>query len=148
MFFSRLKRAFSGVDIIIHAAALKHVSTGEYDPIEMTKTNVDGTINVILAAIENNVNKIILLSTDKAVEPKNIYGMSKGLAEGLFMSANSYVGAGDSKFSVVRYGNVWNSRGGVIDIWNKQAPEGEIFITVPYATRFICNKDIMTVHIV
>jgi len=139
--FPRLKRAFSGVDIVIHAAALKHVSTGEYDPLEMVKTNIAGTSNVIEAAIECNVDKIILLSTDKAVDPLNLYGATKMVAEKLFITANAYVGAGDSKFSVVRYGNVWGSRGGVIDIWNKQAPEGEIFITTPYATRFIITLD-------
>jgi len=138
---NRLMRAFKEVDIIIHAAALKHVSTGEVDPIEMIMTNIVGTINVVEAAIENNVDKIILLSTDKAVEPLNLYGATKMTAEKLFMAANSYVGAGDSKFSVVRYGNVWGSRGGVIDIWNKQAPEGEIFITTPYATRFIITLE-------
>lgn len=137
----RLTRALSGVDIVIHAAALKHVSTGEYDPQEMVKTNVIGTQNVIDAAIDNNVDKIILLSSDKAVDPLNLYGATKMVAERLFLTANSYVGAGDSKFSVVRYGNVWSSRGGVIDLWNKQAPEGEIFITTPYATRFIITLD-------
>ena len=137
----RLMSAFKEVDIVIHAAALKHVSTGQYNPQEMVKTNILGTQNVIDAAIENNVNKILFISSDKAVEAKNLYGGSKFVAEGLFLTANSYVGAGDSKFSVVRYGNVWNSRGGVIDIWNKQAPKGEIFITKPYATRFIITLD-------
>jgi len=138
---SRLNRAFQGVDIVIHAAALKHVSTGEYDPLEMYKTNISGTSNVIEAAIDCNVDKIILLSTDKAVDPLNLYGATKMVAEKLFMTANAYVGAGDSKFSIVRYGNVWGSRGGVIDIWNSQAPKGEIFITKPYATRFIITLD-------
>ena len=137
----RLLRAFNGVDIIIHAAALKQVSTGLYNPLEMAKTNVMGTSNVIEAAIDNNVDKIILLSTDKAVEPKNLYGMCKGVAEGLFLSANAYVGAGDSKFSVVRYGNIWGSRGGVIDLWAREAPRGLINLTVPYATRFIIHLE-------
>ena len=137
----RLMQAFKEVDIVIHAAALKHVSTGQYNPQEMVKTNILGTQNVIDASIENNVNKIILLSSDKAVEAKNLYGGSKFIAEGLFLTANSYVGAGDSKFSVVRYGNVFGSRGSVIDLWNKQAPEGEIFVTVPYATRFIITLE-------
>ena len=137
----RLMSAFKEVDIVIHAAALKQVSTGQYNPQEMVKTNILGTQNVIDAAIENNVNKILFISSDKAVEAKNLYGGSKFVAEGLFLTANSYVGAGDSKFSVVRYGNVFGSRGGVIDLWNKQAPKGEIFLTVPTATRFIITLE-------
>lgn len=138
---TRLKLAFKEVDIVIHAAALKHVSTGEYNSNEMVKTNVVGTQNVIEAAIDCNVDKIILLSSDKAVSPLNFYGGTKKLAEGLFMSAQVYVGAGDSKFSVVRYGNVWNSRGGVIDLWAREAPQGTIYLTKPYATRFIITLE-------
>ena len=112
--FERLKLSFDNVDIVIHAAALKQVDTAEYNPLEFIKTNIDGTSNVIGAAIEKKVRNLILLSTDKASSPVNLYGATKLCADKLFVSANNYKGSKDIRFSVVRYGNVMGSRGSVI----------------------------------
>ena len=103
-----------GVDIVIHAAALKHVDIAEYNPMECIKTNINGAENVVKAALNENVSKIISLSTDKASDPINLYGASKLCSDKLFVSANNYVGEKNIKFSVVRYGNVMGSRGSVI----------------------------------
>lgn len=111
----RLHRAFAGVDIVIHAAALKQVTTLEYNPFEAVKTNIVGSQNVIEAAIDQGVEKVILISTDKAVHPSNLYGSTKLCAEKLFISGNSYAG-GKTRFSCVRYGNVIGSRGSVVDL--------------------------------
>ena len=112
--YNRLLFATKGVDILIHAAALKHVATAEYNPFEFIKTNVIGTQNVITAAIENNLEKVISLSTDKASSPINLYGATKLTADKLIVSANYYKGKIKTKFSVVRYGNVFGSRGSVV----------------------------------
>ncbi len=116
----RLVTAFEKVDFVIHAAALKQVPTAEYNPTEFIKTNVNGTSNVIEACIKNNVKKAILLSTDKASSPINLYGATKLCADKLFISSNNIKGKKDISFSVVRYGNVMNSRGSVLEIFKKQ----------------------------
>lgn len=133
---NRLYRAMNGVNIVIHTAALKQVPTCEYNPIEAIKTNVDGAINIIDAAIDNNVEKAITISTDKAVYPVNLYGATKLVAEKLFTQGNVYKGEEGTKFSCVRYGNVMGSRGSVIPIFQKQKKEGIITITDIGMTRF------------
>ncbi len=132
----RLHRAFSKVDIVVHAAALKIVPTAEYDPFEAVKTNVIGAENVINVAIDNNVSKVIALSTDKAANPINLYGATKLCAEKMFVAANNYTGDHRTKFSVVRYGNVLGSRGSVVPFFKKCAQEGRIPITDKRMTRF------------
>ncbi len=134
----RLKRAMNNVNIVIHAAAMKHVSASEYNPIEAIKTNIIGAENVINTSIDAGVKKIIALSTDKAANPLNLYGATKLCSDKLFVAANNIVGGGVSKFSVVRYGNVLGSRGSVVEIFrdiaknkNKNVP-----ITDPKMTRF------------
>ncbi len=133
---NRLYRAMNGVDIVIHAAALKHVPVCEYNPIEAMRTNTDGAVNVIDAAIDNGVEKVIAVSTDKAVHPVNLYGATKLVAEKLFIQANTYSGSRKTKFSVVRYGNVIGSSGSVIPLFKKQRDKGELTITDERMTRF------------
>jgi len=128
----RLQRAFNGVDIVVHAAALKQVSTLEYNPFEAVQTNILGSQNVIDAALDNEVAKVILISTDKASQPANLYGSTKLCAEKLFISGNAYSG-GNTKFSCVRYGNVIGSRGSVID---KLLRKESLNITNIEMTRF------------
>ena len=130
----RLRMAFRGVDIVIHAAALKHVPLGEITPTEFIKTNVIGAQNVMVAAIDAGVPKVVALSTDKAVAPVNLYGATKTCAEKLFIAANIYQ---ETMFTVVRYGNVAGSRGSVIPLFLEQARKGEISITDPRMTRFV-----------
>ena len=132
----RLYRAMNGVDIVVHAAALKQVPTCEYNPIEAVKTNINGAANVIDAAIDNNVEKMMALSTDKAVHPVNLYGATKLVAEKLFVQGNTYTGGRKTKFSCVRYGNVVGSRGSVIPIFQRQKNDGIITITDENMTRF------------
>ena len=132
----RLNRAMNGVDIVVHAAALKHVPICEYNPIEAVKTNIDGAINVIDAAIDNSVEKVMAISTDKAVHPVNLYGATKMVAEKLFMQANSYTGGRKTIFSCSRYGNVAGSSGSVIPLFSEQRKNGEITITDERMTRF------------
>lgn len=133
----RVRRATEGVDIIIHAAAMKQVPACEYNPIEAVKTNIEGAVNVINAALDNSVPRVIALSTDKAVSPVNIYGATKLAAERLFIQSNSYRGLKrDTRFSVVRYGNVMASRGSVIPLFKKQKEAGELTITDEHMTRF------------
>ena len=136
----RLELALTGIDTVIHAAALKIVPKGEYDPSEFMKTNVNGTNNVIHACIRMGVRKAILASTDKAVNPVNLYGSSKLMAEKLFIAGNALsgsIGGRGCKFSVVRYGNVVNSRGSVVPFWRGLAAKGEkLPITHPDMTRF------------
>lgn len=134
----RMRRAFKGVDYVIHAAALKQVPSCEYNPNEAIKTNIHGAMNVIEAALDSNVKKVVALSTDKAVNPVNLYGGTKLVSDKLFIAANSYVGASDLCFSVVRYGNVAGSRGSVIPFFNKiiQDGEQELPITDYQMTRF------------
>lgn len=137
----RVLMAFRGVDIVIHAAALKHVPSGESNPIEVIKTNVIGAQNVITAAIEAGVTKVVALSTDKACAPLNLYGASKFCAEKLFVASNQLSGEGGTRFSVVRYGNVAGSRGSVIPLFKKLAETGRIPITDPAMTRFFMTVE-------
>jgi len=132
----RLYRAASGVDIIVHAAALKHVPACEYNPIEAVRTNVEGSVNVIDAAIDNSVEKVMAISTDKAVHPVNLYGATKMVAEKLFIQGNAYTGGKKTRFSCIRYGNVIGSRGSVIPLFKEQRKNGLITITDDRMTRF------------
>jgi UDP-N-acetylglucosamine 4,6-dehydratase len=129
------------VDYVVHAAALKQVPACEYNPIEAVLTNVMGARNVIDAAIDSNVKKVIALSTDKAVNPINLYGATKLVAEKLFIQANSYSGYGPTKFSCVRYGNVVGSRGSVVPVFLKQRESGRITLTDQRMTRFWITLD-------
>ena len=132
----RLKRAFQGVDIVVHAAALKQVPACEYNPFEAVKTNVFGAQNVIDAAIDCGVKKVVTISTDKAVNPINIYGATKLCAEKLFVQSNSYAGTNGTRFTCVRYGNVVGSRGSVIPVFMQQRENGKITLTNEGMTRF------------
>lgn len=132
----RLYRAFSEVDIVVHAAALKQIPAAEYNPFEFVKTNVLGAQNIIEAAIDCGVKKVIALSTDKAANPINLYGATKLCSDKLFVAGNSYVGDQDTSFSVVRYGNVVGSRGSVIPFFLEQRTNGKLPITDPRMTRF------------
>ena len=131
----RLERAFLGVDYIIHAAAMKHVPAAEYNPTEAIKTNIDGARNIINVAADKGVKKVVALSTDKAVNPVNLYGATKLCSDKLFTAANAFTGAG-CRFSVVRYGNVLGSRGSVVPFFIKKKAEGVLPITDPRMTRF------------
>jgi UDP-N-acetylglucosamine 4,6-dehydratase len=139
----RLKLAFNGVDIVIHAAALKQISTAEYNPFEAIKTNIIGAQNIIEAALELNVKKIIALSTDKAVDPINLYGATKLAADKLFIAANNLVGKKKISFSVVRYGNVIGSRGSVIPFFRELIEKKEKYIPVTdkNMTRFFISLE-------
>jgi len=132
----RLYRAFDGVEIVVHAAALKQVPAAEYNPLEAVKTNVLGAANIIDAAIDKNVEKVIALSTDKAANPINLYGATKLCSDKLFVAANSYSGYHKTKFSVVRYGNVVGSRGSVIPFFLQKRSTGVLPITDSRMTRF------------
>lgn len=132
----RLRRAFQGVDIVVHAAALKQVPACEYNPIEAVMTNVMGARNVIEAALDMGVKRVIALSTDKAANPVNLYGATKLVAEKLFVQANAYSGGGPTRFSCVRYGNVVGSRGSVIPLFAAQRQNGKVSVTDPRMTRF------------
>ncbi len=138
---NRLYRAMRGVDIVVHAAAMKQVPACEYNPIEAVKTNIEGTINLIDAAVDNNVNKVMLISTDKAVHPVNLYGATKMVAEKLGIQGNSYSGGKTPWFSCVRYGNVIGSRGSVIPLFKEQQKKGVITITDENMTRFWISLD-------
>ena len=135
---NRLKRACEGVDYIIHAAALKQVPACEYNPNEAIKTNINGAMNVIDAALDSGVRKVVALSTDKAVNPVNLYGGTKLVSDKLFVAANAYAGTKDINFSIVRYGNVAGSRGSVIPVFHKIINEGgtELPVTDVRMTRF------------
>lgn len=135
---SRVERAMEGVDLVIHAAALKQVPAAEYNPMECIKTNIHGAENVIRAALANNVEKVIALSTDKAANPINLYGATKLASDKLFVAANNMAGSKQTVFSVVRYGNVVGSRGSVVPFFQKLLREGatEIPITHEKMTRF------------
>jgi len=134
--YERLKRAFNGIDYIIHAAAMKHVHIAEYNPDECVKTNIGGAENVIRAALETSVSKVVALSTDKACAPINLYGATKLTSDKLFIAANNIKGSKDIKFSVVRYGNVMGSNGSVIPFFLNKKKEGVLPITDPNMTRF------------
>lgn len=137
----RLKRAFEGVDIVVHAAALKQVPAAEYNPMEAVKTNIMGAGNVIESALDQGVRRVIALSTDKAANPINLYGATKLVSDKLFVAANSYAGAKDIRFSVVRYGNVVGSRGSVVPLFKRLRPTGRLPITDPRMTRFWITLD-------
>lgn len=134
----RLFRAFEDIDYVIHAAAMKQVPVCEYNPMEAVKTNIYGAQNIIDAALDRNVKKVIALSTDKAVNPINLYGGTKLVSDKLFIAANSYSGFKDTRFAIVRYGNVAGSRGSVIPIWKKMIDRGEstLGVTDMRMTRF------------
>lgn len=137
----RLRRAFVGVDYVVHAAAMKHVDIAEYNPQECIATNVNGANNVISAAIDCGVKKVVALSTDKAANPINLYGATKLCSDKLFVAANSLAGAGGTRFSVVRYGNVIGSKGSVIPLFIKKRETGVLSITDPRMTRFWISLD-------
>jgi len=132
----RLNRAFEGVDVVVHAAALKHITAAEYNPIEAVRTNIHGAENVIDAAIDNGVERVIALSTDKASSPINLYGATKLVSDKLFVAGNAYVGRRKTRMSVVRYGNVVGSRGSVVPRFQKLAASGTLPITDTRMTRF------------
>ena len=132
----RLRRAFEGIDFVVHAAALKQVPACEYNPMEAVKTNILGSSNVIDAALDAEVERVIALSTDKAVNPINLYGATKLAAEKLFVQSNAYAGGRATRFSCVRYGNVVGSRGSVVPVFLRQRDEGAITITDERMTRF------------
>ena len=147
----RLTRAMRGVDYVVHAAALKQVDTAEYNPWEFVQTNINGSQNVIEAAMDNDVKKVVALSTDKASSPINLYGATKLTADKLFISGNHYAAAFQTRYSVVRYGNVMGSRGSVIPFWRRLAAEGKplpitdlrmtrFFITLPQAVEFVLES--------
>jgi UDP-N-acetylglucosamine 4,6-dehydratase len=137
----RLERAFAGVTVVVHAAAMKQVPACEYNPFEAIQTNIMGGRNVIDAAINSGVRRILALSTDKAVNPINLYGATKLCAEKMFVQANAYSGAQDTRFSCARYGNVVGSRGSVIPVFLEQRKQGRITITDPRMTRFWITLD-------
>ncbi len=132
----RLRRAMNGVDVVVHAAALKQVPACEYNPVEAVLTNIMGARNVIEAALDNGVKRVVALSTDKAVSPVNLYGATKLVAEKLFVQANAYSGGGPTRFCCVRYGNVVGSRGSVIPLFLRQKEQGKVTVTDPRMTRF------------
>lgn len=137
----RLSRAFDGVDIIIHAAAIKQVPAAEYNPLEAIKTNILGAANIIDVAIDRNVQKVLALSTDKAANPINLYGATKLCSDKLFIAANGYSGSHNTQFSVVRYGNVVGSRGSVVPFFLKKKESGVLPITDKRMTRFWITLD-------
>ena len=133
----RLRRAFEGVDVVVHAAALKRIEVGQYNPSEMIKTNVIGAMNVIEASQDANVKKVVALSSDKAYQPISPYGQSKALAESLFLAANNTVKKDGTKFSVTRYGNVAGSAGSIIPKWREILETSDtVPVTDPECTRF------------
>ncbi len=132
----RLRRAFHGVDIVVHAAALKQVPACEYNPMEAIKTNILGSANIIEAALDAGVKKVLALSTDKAVNPVNLYGATKLAAEKLFVQSNAYAAGTATRFSCTRYGNVVGSRGSVVPVFLRQREQGRLTITDPRMTRF------------
>lgn len=147
----RLDRAFHGIDFVVHAAALKQVDTAEYNPFEFVKTNVLGSQNVIDAAIDAGVAKVVALSTDKASSPINLYGATKLTADKLFVAANNYVGDGSTRLAVVRYGNVMGSRGSVLPFFQRLIAEGKplpitdrrmtrFWITIDQAVQFVVDS--------
>ncbi len=147
----RLMRAMHDVDYVVHAAALKQVDTAEYNPFEFVKTNIIGSQNVVEAAIDAGIKKVVALSTDKASSPLNLYGATKLAADKLFQSANHYAAGHETRFSVVRYGNVMGSRGSVVPFFKKLAEEGKplpitdnrmtrFWITLPQAVQFVVDS--------
>ncbi len=147
---ARLEQAFNGVEVVVHAAAMKQVDTAEYNPFECIATNVLGAENVINAAISCGVDRVIALSTDKASSPANLYGASKLCSDKLFVAGNHYVGGSSTRFSVVRYGNVVGSRGSVVPLFRQLASTGKLpitddrmtrfWITLPHAVQFVVDS--------
>ena len=137
----RLMRAFNGVDVVLHAAAMKHVHIAEYNPMEAIRTNIDGAANIIDAAIDRGVKRVVALSTDKAASPINLYGATKLCMEKLIIAANSYAGADGTQFDLVRYGNVVGSKGSVVPLFKRQMLSGQITLTAPHMTRFWIGMD-------
>lgn len=137
----RLQRALNGVDYVVHAAATKIVPIAEYNPFECVKTNINGAMNIIDACIDNNVKKIVALSTDKASSPVNLYGATKLASDKLFVAGNNYVGSKNTRFSVVRYGNVMGSRGSVIPFFMSIKNQGVLPITDERMTRFMISLE-------
>lgn len=140
---SRLRRAFGSVDVVIHAAALKRIEVGAYNPVEMVRTNVDGTINVIEAAQDAGVKNVMFISSDKAWQPVSPYGQSKALAEAIILAANETVGVKGPRFAACRYGNVWASAGSILPKWRKLLQSGSraVPVTNPECTRFFMTID-------
>jgi len=133
----RLRRAMEGIEVVVHAAALKRIEVGAYNPLEVKKTNIDGAANVIEAATDSDVGRVIALSSDKAFEPVSPYGTSKAFAESLFLAANNTRGNNGPRFAVVRYGNVWCSTGSVVPTWRKILETSDtVPVTDPECTRF------------
>lgn len=143
----RLRRAFDGVDIVIHAAALKQVVSSEYNPIEVIRTNIMGSANVIDAAIDAGVSRVMGISSDKAVAPVNLYGVTKAAMEKLFAYSYNYDGSRQTRFACVRYGNVVGSRGSVMNLWREQAKTGRLTITDKRMTRFWITVDEATAFV-
>lgn len=137
----RLTRALNSIDYVIHAAATKIVPTAEYNPFECVKTNISGAMNLIDACIDQGVKRVVALSTDKASSPANLYGATKLVSDKLFIAGNSYSGEAETKFSVVRYGNVMGSRGSVIPFFQSLISKGELPITDPRMTRFMITLE-------
>jgi UDP-N-acetylglucosamine 4,6-dehydratase (inverting) len=137
----RLTRALDGIDYVVHAAALKIVPTAEYNPFECVKTNIIGAMNVIDVSINKGVKRVVALSTDKASSPINLYGATKLVSDKLFVAGNAYAGGHDTRFAVVRYGNVMGSRGSVIPLFLSLAGQGHLPITDPQMTRFMVTLD-------
>lgn len=137
----RLYRALDGVDYVVHAAATKIVPTAEYNPFECIKTNVQGAMNLIDVCIDRGVRRVVALSTDKASSPVNLYGATKLVSDKVFIAGNAYSGAKDTRFAVVRYGNVMGSRGSVIPFFMETAKSGVLTITDPRMTRFMISLE-------
>lgn len=137
----RLSRALDGIDYVVHAAATKIVPTAEYNPFECVKTNINGAMNLIDACIDSGIKRVVALSTDKASSPSNLYGATKLASDKLFIAGNSYSGKRDTRFAVVRYGNVMGSRGSVIPFFLTQRGKGSLPITDPRMTRFMITLE-------
>lgn len=138
----RLHRAMENVDTVVHCAALKHIDAGAYNPSEFIKTNVDGSVNVMEAALDNNVRRVVAISTDKAVEPVCLYGATKLCAEGIFSHAKAYTGHRRTSFCIVRMGNIAHSRGSVIPYFNRLKAEGKSLpVTHPDMTRYWVSQE-------
>ena len=137
----RLSRAMDNIDYVVHAAALKIVPTAEYNPFEAVKTNINGAMNVIDAALDKGIKRVVALSTDKASSPVNLYGATKLVSDKLFIAGNSYAGGHNTRFAVVRYGNVMGSRGSVIPLFHSLGASGRVPITHPNMTRFMVSLE-------
>ena len=138
---ARLNRALDGIDLVVHAAATKIVPTAEYNPFEAVKTNIFGCMNLIDVAIDRNISKVVALSTDKASNPVNLYGATKLAADKLFSASNAYSGYHNTKFSIVRYGNVMGSRGSIIPFFHQQSKKNTFTLTDKRMTRFMMTLD-------